>query len=117
VSGTFGGVRHYLQAIDHEINASGGFMKFRPVALACECGRVPSRLNRLGFTPGHQLVIHWRCLGCKKDVYVVKDLAECWRDCPKPEDASENPADELVREPDISFLHSLGIRFPDEAES
>jgi hypothetical protein len=93
-------------------------MKFRQLSLSCECGRAPSRLKRVGFTPQHQLVVHWQCPACKKEVYFVKDLSACWRECPRPEDAPESAeaANELVREPDAQFLHSLGIKFPDERE-
>ena len=31
-------------------------------------------------TADHQLVIHWRCSHCRQYVYVVKSLADCWRD-------------------------------------
>ena len=93
-------------------------MRFRELLLSCrECGRrVPARIRRIGLTPLHQLVIHFWCAGCKKDIYLVKDLADCWRECPAPEDELDaiQPAPEFMREPDAAFLHSLGVAFPEE---
>jgi hypothetical protein len=95
-----------------------GAMKFRPFSLRCECGLMPARIKQVGLSAEHQLVIHWWCLRCKKAVYVVKDLCECWEDSPAPEELAnlENPeADLNRRRDDEKFLHSLGIRLlPDE---
>ena len=75
----------------------------------------------MGLAADHQLVIHWRCAQCRQYVYVVKALSDCWQDCPKPEEVREITASStelvLYRDPDAKFLHSLGVRFPEEAES
>jgi hypothetical protein len=94
-------------------------MRFRQLSLRCECGRVPARIGQVGLTPQHQLVIHWKCTGCKRFIYIVKDLADCWRDCPKPEgqlDVFEVSAAPMSG-PDAEFLHSVGVRLPDEEQS
>ena len=66
-------------------------MRFQRLQLYCsECGcRAPVQIKRVGFTPHHQLVIHFQCLRCRRDLYVVKNLADCWRECPKPGDELE----------------------------
>jgi hypothetical protein len=71
----------------------------------------------VGFTADHQLVLHWRCLGCKKYVYVVKSLSDCWRDCPQQDEAKGVASnDEVLRENDLRFLRSLGVTLPDAVE-
>ena len=52
-------------------------------------------------------------------MYVVKALADCWRDCPKPAlvPAVVHSGMDMFRKKDAEFLHSLGVKFPDEAES
>ncbi|HYW41850.1 MAG TPA: hypothetical protein VE959_03265 [Bryobacteraceae bacterium] len=81
-------------------------VKFREMALVCECGHAPVRLRSVGFTAEYELVIHWKCLVCGKRVYVVKPLADCCRECPEDEGAPPDPkADDAV------FLHQMGIRF------
>lgn len=94
-------------------------MKFRQFALSCECGLVPTRIRQVGLSTEHQLVIHWWCLGCRKAMYVVKDLAECWEECPKPDDSDIAPARayDLERQRgDATFLHRMGICFPGESD-
>ena len=93
-------------------------MRFRAMSLFCECGRAASRVKRVGLTPQHQLVIHWWCFGCKRDVFLLKELSECWRDCPKADEVQEPTpwSEEPMTEPDANFLRSLGVKFPDEAE-
>jgi hypothetical protein len=91
-------------------------MKFRQFALCCECGLIPTRIRQVGLSVEHQLVIHWWCMGCRKAMYVVKDLAECWEECPKPDEfgvSTANPPDAERRDGDVNFLHRMGIRFPD----
>ena len=83
-------------------------MTFRQLSLCCVCGRAASRIKQVGLTADHQLVIRWWCPPCKRNVYLVKSLSDCWRDCPKPEDSPE------ASEPDRRFLHELGVRFPEE---
>lgn len=94
-------------------------MKFRPFNLRCECGLISTRIRQVGLSAEHQLVIHWWCAGCRKAMFVVKDLAECWGECPKPEDAAltSSPTYELERQRgDAKFLHSMGIRFPADGD-
>src|SRR5690349_8285742 len=46
-------------------------MRYETLQLSCECGQTTTRIREVGFTADHQLVLHWRCLACKKYVYVV----------------------------------------------
>jgi hypothetical protein len=91
-------------------------MGYRHLSLCCKCGQAPTRIDEVGLTDDHELVIHWWCEECKRVVYASKSLAECWQDCPK----SEGPRQE-VEQPagnsryDDRFLKSLGIRLMDEA--
>ena len=57
---------------------------YETIELSCECGRRPTRLREVGLTVDRQLVIYWRCSQCRRQVYRVKPLAECWRECPVP---------------------------------
>lgn len=92
-------------------------MKFRKLHLRCECGRLPDRIQAVGFTARHELVIQWLCRGCKRNIFVVKTLSDCWRECPTP------PEEQLVSEAadvntsDRQFLRSLGIMFPADVDS
>ena len=61
-----------------------------------------------------QLVIYWRCSQCRKHVYVIKSLADYWRECPT---AGAIPQQSAPFEPaDALFLRRVGIRFPDGHE-
>jgi hypothetical protein len=94
-------------------------MKFRQFALSCECGLIPTRIRQVGLSTDHKLVIHWWCLGCRKAMYVVKDLAECWEECPQADDSDVVPApafDLDCQRGDVNFLHRLGICFPAESD-
>lgn len=68
----------------------------------------------MGLTADRQLVIYWRCSQCRKHVYVIKSLADYWRECPAagviPQQAAPFEA------ADALFLRRVGIRFPDEHE-
>ena len=92
-------------------------MPYRTLLLQCECGRTASKIREVGFTANHHLVLHWRCVACKKFMYVIKPLADCWRDCPTTDGADQNVqfCEESIRESDRKFLHKLGIKFPDSA--
>ena len=95
-------------------------MKFRQFALCCDCGLVPTRIRQVGLSTDHQLVIHWWCMGCRRAMFVVKDLAECWEECPKPDDlkvTSVSAEDLQCQQGDVSFLHRMGIRYPGDGES
>ena len=92
-------------------------MRYETLQLSCECGQHTTRIREVGFTTDHQLVLHWRCLACKKYVYVVKSLSDCWRDCPQQESTKgEASTEEMVLESDIRFLRSLGVTMPDTVE-
>jgi hypothetical protein len=70
----------------------------------------------VGLSTEHQLVIHWWCIGCRKAMFVVKDLAECWEECPKPEDLGTAAVPAYNLEHDLNFLHRLGICYPGDGE-
>ena len=87
---------------------------YQRIELACECGRQPARIREVGLTVDRQLVIYWRCSQCRKHVYVVKSLADYWRECPT---AAQLPSQGAPFEAgDALFLRRVGIRFPDEPE-
>lgn len=90
-------------------------MRYQTLALHCECGMPTKRIREVGFTADHQLILHWLCAHCKRHVYAVKSLAECWRDCPSREalrqsSDADTPAS---RETDANFLRALGIEWPE----
>ena len=93
-------------------------MRYETLQLHCECGQHTTRIREVGFTADHQLVLHWRCVACKKYVYVVKSLSDCWRDCPQEEElkGGGDLSQDLVKENDIQFLRSLGVTLPDTVE-
>jgi hypothetical protein len=88
-------------------------MSYRYLELCCGCGEPPDRIDEVGFTDEHELVIHWWCLRCRRVVYVSKPLSDCWRDCPKP-DAGREEAECVYQAADERFLQSVGVRFPDD---
>ena len=95
-------------------------MKFRPFPLICECGLTPARIKQVGLSAGHQLVIHWWCLRCRKAIYVVKDLRQCLLESAGAEDPDacvEIPTEAPVPGGDAKFLERMGIRFLTEGES
>jgi hypothetical protein len=93
-------------------------MNYRHLPLQCQCGEVPDHISEVGFSADHQLVIHWWCLRCRRLVYVVKPLADCWRDCPSTEDSLDTQLEALepvtdARESldfDFEFLRSMGVK-------
>jgi hypothetical protein len=92
-------------------------MEYRTLPLACECGRVSKGISAVGLSSNHELVIHWRCPRCNKNLCVVIPLSECWRMCfpdapanvPK---SSTNLTDDI--QGDRKFLHSIGVSYSDE---
>ncbi len=88
-------------------------MSYRHLELCCGCGEPPDRIDEVGFTDEHELVIHWWCLRCRKVVYASKLLSDCWRDCPKPDMGKEEPPS-ADQSDDERFLQSIGARFPDD---
>ena len=94
-------------------------MGYRHLSLCCKCGQSPTRIDEVGLTDDHELVIHWWCEECKRVVYASKSLAECWQSCPKPDGTPSTPASKStsLSAPsrfDDRFLKSLGIRVLDE---
>ena len=91
-------------------------MKYQSLLLRCECGRPTTRIRDVGFTPYHELVLHWRCAKCKRHAYILKSLADCWRICPNPQDLEREAkfSEGLISEGDAGFLHNLGIRLEDD---
>jgi len=86
-------------------------MGYRHLSLSCKCGQTPSRIDEVGLTDDHELVIHWWCEECKRVVYASKSLADCWQDCPKPQpDSKADALEEKIEECfDAKFLQSVGI--------
>ena len=93
-------------------------MDYQPLFLHCQCGETPARIDEVGFSAAHELVIHWWCAACNHLVHTAMPLADCWQVCPKPDHDLEQT---LVQVPysaappvqdDESFLRSLGVRFP-----
>ena len=90
-------------------------MKFKPVSLYCDCGgRLPGRIRQVGFTEQHQLVIRWWCPECKRTHDKV--LTVSGGGSPEPEKEIVETRCTGTLEPDARFLHSLGVRFPDDDE-
>jgi len=77
-------------------------MSYRHFSLACGCGAAPTRIEEVGVTDDRELVIHWWCADCQKIVYASKALADCWRECPPPDQDSGNF--------DEAFLESIGVK-------
>jgi hypothetical protein len=94
-------------------------MRVEPVSLQCpECrSNAPIQVRRIG-TSEHRLVVHCQCAACERDIYLVQPLADCWRDYPRWEDQSSvgELINDMMQEPDIQFLRSMGVAFPDEKE-
>jgi len=82
---------------------------YQQIPVSCECGQQPSRLREVGLTADRQLVIYWRCSHCRRHVYIVKPLADCWRDCPIPDSADIESA---PASPDSAFLSRLRVAAP-----
>ncbi|HUI54720.1 MAG TPA: hypothetical protein VLY04_07095 [Bryobacteraceae bacterium] len=89
-------------------------MTYRQLSLCCDCGRPPYRIKDVGFTADHQLVVHWWCSGCRRNVYAFKPLAECWRRCPavEKEGKAESVAEFEFGPDDVKFLHCIGAALP-----
>ena len=90
-------------------------MEYRKLPLSCECGGVPKQISALGLTTTHDLVIHWRCPRCRRNVCTVKPLTDCWQECFAAA-PSNVPNTELMMDTpdDRQFLHSIGIRDSEE---
>jgi hypothetical protein len=88
-------------------------MGYRHISLCCKCGQTPTKIDEVGLTDDHELVIHWWCEECKRVVYASKSLADCWQDCPKSQQGvqpANDPLEQKLEECfDAKFLQSLGI--------
>lgn len=90
-------------------------MEYRSLPLSCECGGKPKRISGVGLSTNHHLVIQWRCPRCRRIVFVVKPLADCVRDCPTEAATNRAGVKVVLDSPDDrAFLHSVGVRYPDE---
>jgi len=92
-------------------------MGYRHLSLLCTCGQTPSRIDEVGLTGDHELVIHWWCEECRRVVYATKPLIECWEDCPSADSGGPPPRPPISKAQcgfDGDFLKSLGIRMMDE---
>ena len=108
------------QACDNGRKRYTGVMKFRPFSLSCQCGLVPARIKQVGMSAGHQLVIHWWCLHCRKAIYVVKDLRQYVEESAGAEDldgCAQISTEASAPGGDARFLESMGIRFLADSES
>jgi hypothetical protein len=70
----------------------------------------PTRIDEVGLTDDHELVIHWWCEDCKRVVYACKSLADCWQDCPKSLPQQAIPEKTLSDAFDAQFMQSIGVR-------
>jgi hypothetical protein len=89
-------------------------MEYRRLLLSCECGGVPKQISGVGFSSTHDLVIHWRCPRCHKNLCLVKPLSDCWRDCfvePSAKTLASNPNVAVDTSEDRKFLDSVGIKY------
>ena len=86
-------------------------ISYQTLKFACECGKVPKWLAHIGLTSNHHLVVHWRCTQCRRQMYVVKPLSECWGQCPDHDPSPEHDEADVL---DLRFLRSLKIKYPDE---
>lgn len=89
-------------------------MSYRHLSLSCRCGQAPSRIDEVGLTDDHEIVIHWWCEECKRVVYASKSLSSCWPDFPRDTlvaaSRSEIPEETLQSAFDAQFLQQMGIR-------
>jgi hypothetical protein len=90
-------------------------MEYRTLPLSCECGGVPKNISAVGLSSEHELVIHWRCPRCRRNVCTVKPLSDCWRECFTPASANLPNAKPTVDTAyDRRFLHRIGVKYSDE---
>ena len=90
-------------------------MKCRKLRLSCPCGRPAKQVAGVGFSTDHQLIVWWVCVRCKNRVYIAKPLSDCWRECSgTDEERPEELLSAASELDDLRFLHSLGVRYPEE---
>jgi len=85
---------------------------YQRIDVACECGHQPTRVREVGLTADRQLVIYWRCSHCRRHMYIVKALADYWRECPSHIPQNECKTGYDAR--DAVFLRSVGICLPED---
>jgi hypothetical protein len=79
-------------------------LEFRKLPLMCQCGGLAKHPSAVGLSANNHLVVEWRCPRCGHRIYM---------DC--PEEASNDHAAAIMDETaDRRFLHSVGVRYPDE---
>jgi hypothetical protein len=93
-------------------------MEYRALSFSCECGQAPLRITQVCLTTDHQLLIRWWCAGCKKMVYAIRPLGECWKDCPATASTGNIVIKDREFDPgseDARFLQSLGVKLPEDS--
>jgi hypothetical protein len=92
-------------------------MTFRKLFFQCECGRSAARVRDLGVTARQELVVRWRCAGCKRRVLIVTKLSDCWGPSIQSGRGQTMADQEDVTAFDIQFLRSLAVRLPTEVDA
>lgn len=85
-------------------------MSYRAIPLACYCGERPDRILEVGLTSDQTVVVHYWCSACSRVLFIAKNLAECARECPAPD--QEDPLAQFAAD-DALFLRSMGIVIPE----
>lgn len=85
-------------------------MQFKSLILTCKCGAPAARLDEVGFSADHHLVVTWRCPLCKRHAYSAMPLSDCWKLGPFGRETA-GPGREPTVE-DEKFLRSLGVSYP-----
>jgi hypothetical protein len=92
-------------------------MKYRRLRLTCGCGALAKKISGVGLSLAHDLIVEWRCPRCRRNVYIVKPISDCWRDCfaDRPSTTPRSNADSMMETADDrKFLHSVGIKYSEE---
>ena len=89
-------------------------MKFQKLSFQCCCGQSANEIAELGLTRNHQLVVRWRCPGCDQEIFVVKSLSDCWRECDAESSDECSPEEQHPFISDAHFLRAMRVKFPDE---
>lgn len=93
-------------------------MRFSRLSFVCVCGQPATQVQDVGLSAQRELVIRWKCEACKNDIYVVKSLSDCLRECPAPQpDAEELREDRYPSISDAQFLRAMHVKLPDEDEA
>lgn len=89
-------------------------MEYWNIPLTCDCGKVPKFVSPPGVTADQQLLVHWHCTRCQRQVYFLKPLSDCSQ--VRPTSSRELCASGKVSPADRRFLRSIGVKDPDEIE-